>query len=263
MRTLKSSLLSPAKKQGMAAYNAAGNQQKNLYASGQIPQSMKMAAAYGGGWSPAYDSVLKTAKDSWAKWTPATEKDYQARIDQKTSWPNMALAGTQPSKPSKAPPKTGTTNPPKSNQPGSGYSGQSTIRPPKYIDDGTTEDAAQNALALGIQNSDNRYQTKSLSRPGFSQGKGQEFLGARQATQEMNKAAGQAADIRAQDQLANSRMRSDYQKGSEMEAQQQAMLQHAIGQSGWARNFAETSADAQTQMAYIQAMLGIQSALLR
>ena len=260
MRTLKSSLLSPAKKQGMTAYNAAGNQQKALYASGQIPQSMQWAADYGGGWSPAYDKMLKIGRDSWAKWTPATEKDYQARIDQKTSWPKMAVAGTQPSK---APPKTGTTNPPKSNQPGSGYSGQSTIRPPKYIDDGTTEDAAQNVLALGIQNSDNRYQTKSLSRPGSSQGKGQEFLGAKQATQEMNKAAGQAADIRSQDQLANSRMRSDYQKGSEMEAQQQAMLQHAIGQSDWARNFAKTSADAQTQMAYIQAMLGIQSALLR
>lgn len=247
----KDSLLSPAQKQGMTAYNAAGNQQKAMYGSGKIPQSMKAAAAYGGGWSPAYDSVLNTTRNAWANWKPAaTEQEYQKRLN----------SSAKPSNLTKAPPKKQPQGSPDS---GSGYTGQSTIRPPNYIADSVTEDAAQNVLAQGYAAGDHRYQTKNLARPGFSQGKGQEFAGARKAAEEMNKAAGQAADIRSQDQLANSRMQSDYQKASELEAQQNAMLQHTLGQSDWARDFAKKSIDAQTQMAYLQAMLQLKLSLMR
>lgn len=258
--TLKNSLLTPAQQQGMVAYNAAGNQQKSMHASGQIPQSMKAAAAYGGGWSPAYDSVLKTTQDAWSKWKPlASEGDYLKAYDQWNGIREPPKTKT-PSGLTKEKPKAGGSA---GGQQGNAYSGQSTIQQPQYIDYNTTEAAAQNALALGMQQGDHRYQTKSLARPGFSQGKGQEFRGSLNAAENMNKAAAQAADIRGQDQLANNRMRSDYEKAREQEAQSQAMVQHALSQSDWARGFAKQSMDAQSQMAYLQSLLQLKLSLMR
>ena len=144
-----------------------------------------------------------------------------------------------------------------------GLSGKSSVKPPKYIDYNTTEGAAQNVLAQGQTNSDLRYLTKSLNRPGFSQGKGQEYRGAVKSAEAMNQSAGQAADIRSQDQLANSRMKSAFDKATEQEAQSYAMSQHGVNQADWAREFAKTSFDATNQMAYLQSMLQLQLALLR
>ena len=240
--------LTPAQKQGMAAYNAAGNQQKQLYASGKIPQSMKDAATYGGGWSPAYDSVLKTTRDAWANWQPATLANYHERLPQ--------------SRLIKEKPKTGGGNKDDGSSSG-GYTGQSTIKPPNYIPIDTTEQAAQNVMALGQQQADPRYQMKQMDRAGTSRGGGSQYIAGQRGAEEMNKAAGQAADMRSQDMRVNDQMRSDYEKAREREAQSIAMSQHMMGQSDWQRKFAQQSATAQTQMAYIQAMLGLQMALLR
>jgi hypothetical protein len=152
---------------------------------------------------------------------------------------------------------------PKENNSNNTLSGQSTVRPPKYIDYNTTEDAAQNALAQGQAGSDLRYLTKSLNRPGFSQGKGQEYLGSVKSAEQMNKSAGAAADIRSQDQLANNRMKSAYEKATEQEAQNYAMAQHGYNQADWAKAFAKSNFDATNQMAYLQSMLQLQLALLR
>lgn len=146
---------------------------------------------------------------------------------------------------------------------GGGLSGTATSRPVLNIDDSTTEAAAQNRLALGQANGDLRYQTKNLSRPGMSSGKGQEYQGALKSAQAISEAAGEAADIRSQDQMANAKMRSDQQKMQEQEAMSQAMVQHVMSQSDWGRDFAQQSANAQNQMAYLQAMLQLRLSLMR
>ena len=79
----------------------------------------------------------------------------------------------------------------------------------------------------------------------------------------MGKAAQQAADIRSQDQMANDKMRSDYEQMREKEAQNLAMVQHQVAQSDWAKQFAEQSAAAQMQMAYYQSRLQLMLALMR
>ena len=241
--------LTPAQKQGMVAYNAAGNQQKALYGSGKIPRTMKAAAAYSpGGWSPAYDSVLKIAQDAWSNWQPATEANYHERLPQSRI---------------KEKPKTGGGGNKDEGSSSGGYTGQSTIKPPNYIPIDTTEQAAQNVMALGQQQADPRYQMKQMDRAGTSRGGGSQYIAGQRGAEAMNKAAGQAADMRSQDMRVNDQMRSDYEKAREREAQSISMSEHMMGQSDWQRKFAQQSATAQTQMAYIQAMLGLQMALLR
>lgn len=118
------------------------------------------------------------------------------------------------------------------------YTGQSTFQQPRFIGINQTEDAANNVMALGYQQADQRYQTKQLDRAGFSRGKGQQFMAQQQGAQELSKAAGQAAEVRSQDMKANAQMQSDYEKAREMEAQSYAMSQHAMSQADWARQFA-------------------------
>ena len=144
-----------------------------------------------------------------------------------------------------------------------GYSGQSSIRPPRYISDRATESAAGNVMAQGYANADQRYQTKKLARNGISAGAGQQFVAAQEGVQEMCNAAQQAADIRSKDQLANDKMRSDYEQMREKEAQNLAMVQHQVAQSDWGKQFAEQSAAAQMQMAYYQSRLQLMLALMR
>lgn len=144
-----------------------------------------------------------------------------------------------------------------------GYSGQSTIQQPRYISDSATESAAGNAMAQGYANADQRYQVKQLARNGVSTGAGSRFMAAQEGAQEMGKAAQQAADIRSQDQLANDKMRSDYEQLREKEALNLAMVQHQLSQSDWAKQFAEQSAQAQLQMAYYQSRLQLMLAMLR
>jgi putative IMPACT (imprinted ancient) family translation regulator len=79
----------------------------------------------------------------------------------------------------------------------------------------------------------------------------------------MGQAANQAAEIRSQDQLANSKMQADYEKAREMEALNQQMVAHQMSQADWSRMFAEQSASAQLQMAYQQAALQLRLALMR
>ena len=54
----------------------------------------------------------------------------------------------------------------------------------------------------------------------------------------MQKAAGAAAEIEASDQQTNDQMRSDYERAREMEAQNNAMIQHNLAQTDWGRSFA-------------------------
>jgi hypothetical protein len=144
-----------------------------------------------------------------------------------------------------------------------GYSGRSSIRPPQYIDINTTEDAVNNVIAKGFQQGDQRFQMKKMDKAGFSRGRQQQFVAGQESAQAMGQAANQAAELRSADDLANSQMRSDYEKAREMEAQNLAMTQHAMGQSQWAQQFAQQSAAAQMQMAYAQARLQLMLALIR
>ena len=143
------------------------------------------------------------------------------------------------------------------------YTAQSTIKAPRYIQDGTTQDSINNTLAQGQSNADQRFQVKKLDRAGFSRGQGQNFMAAQEGVQQMHKAAGAAADVEASDQQTNSQMRSDYERAREMETQNNAMIQHNVAQSDWARNFAQQSLNAQLQMAQLQAQLQLRLALLR
>ena len=178
--------------------------------------------------------------------------------------PKTNSQAKQPSGLSKAPP----TQQPATQQPatqggGKTIKSRATTEAPKYIEDNVTNNAVQNVMASGIGNSDLRFLTKSLSRPGFSQGAGQEYRGALQSAQEMSKAATQAGQIESEDQLANSRMKSSYEKARELEGQNYAMSVHQMNQADWATNFAKTQAATQSQMNYLTGMLGIQMALAR
>ena len=143
------------------------------------------------------------------------------------------------------------------------YTAQSTITAPRYIQDSTTQDAVNNTLAQGQANADERFQVKQLDRAGLSRGAGQNFMAAQEGVQQMQKAAGAAAEVQASDQQTNDQMRSDYERAREMEAQNNAMIQHNLAQTDWARGFAQQSLNAQLQMAQMQAALQLRLALMR
>ena len=143
------------------------------------------------------------------------------------------------------------------------YTAQATIKAPRYIQDSATQDAVNNTLAQGHANSDGRFQVKQLDRAGLSRGSGQNFMAAQEGVQQMQKAAGAAAEIEASDQQTNDQMRSDYERAREMEAQNNAMIQHNLAQTDWGRSFAEQSLNAQLQMAQMQAALQLRLALMR
>jgi hypothetical protein len=79
----------------------------------------------------------------------------------------------------------------------------------------------------------------------------------------MSKAAETAAQARSEDQAANAKMRADYEKARELEAQNLAMVQHAQSQADWSRRFAAQSAAAQLQMAQQQASLQLMLSLMK
>ena len=58
-------------------------------------------------------------------------------------------------------------------------------------------------------------------------------------------------------------MRSDYEKSTEMEAQNSVMIQHNLAQSDWAKQFAQQSLNTQLEMAQMQAALQLRLALMR
>lgn len=170
---------------------------------------------------------------------------------------------SQPSGLSKAPPEKQPATQGTNTGGGGTIKARATTEEPKYIEDYVTNSAVQNAMAGGIANSDLKFLTKSLSRPGFSQGAGQEYRGALQSAQEMSKAATQAGQIESEDQLANSRMKSSYEKARELEGQNYAMSVHQMNQADWAMQFARKQSATQSQMNYLTGMLGIQLALAR
>lgn len=155
------------------------------------------------------------------------------------------------------------TQPKATNKSSPTYTAQSTIKAPRYIQDATTQDAVNNTLAQGHANADRRFQVKQLDRAGLSRGGGQNFMAAQEGVQQMQKAAGAAAEVEASDQQTNDQMRSDYERAREMEAQNNAMVQHNLAQSDWARSFAQQSLNAQLQMAQMQAALQLRLALMR
>lgn len=141
--------------------------------------------------------------------------------------------------------------------------GQSTITKPKYLDINTTEDAVNNVLAQGYQYGDQRYQTKMLDRAGLSRGRGQQFIAGQEGAQAVSKAADAAAQMRSEDQMTNAKMKSDYEKARELEAQNLAMNSHAMNQANWSTQFAQQSAAAQLQMAMQQSQMNLMLALMR
>lgn len=128
-------------------------------------------------------------------------------------------------------PKTGGAKP--------AYTGQSTIRPPQYIDINTTEDAVNNVIAKGYQEGNTRYQLKQTDRAGLSRGKANQFMAEQGGVQAMTKAAAEAAGVRAEDDKNNAKMRSDYEKMRELEALNYAMAQHSMSQTNWAQEYAQ------------------------
>lgn len=143
------------------------------------------------------------------------------------------------------------------------YTAKSTIKAPRYIQDSTTQDAINNTMAQGYSNADERFQVKNLDRAGFSRGAGQNFMAAQEGVQQMQKAAQSSAEVEASDQQQNDQMRSDYEKATETEAQNNVMIQHNLAQSDWARQFAQQSLNAQLEMAQMQAALQLRLALMR
>lgn len=132
------------------------------------------------------------------------------------------------------------------------YSGQSTIKPPQYIDIEDTEASVNNTLARGQQAADQRYQVKQMDRAGMSRGKGQQSAAQIQSAKEMTSAANQAAETRAQDQMTNEKMRADYEKAREQEAL-------AIAGAQFGMNFAGM----QAQLAQQRAAAGLMFSLMR
>ena len=143
------------------------------------------------------------------------------------------------------------------------YTSQSTIKAPRYIQDSTTQDAVNNTMAQGYANADNRFQVKNLDRAGVSRGAGQDYMASQEGVQQMQKAAQSSAEVQASDQQTNDQMRSDYEKASEMEGQNNVMIQHNLAQSDWAKGFAQQSLNSQLEMAQMQAALQLRLALMR
>ena len=158
--------------------------------------------------------------------------------------------GPNPGAPAQLPfPSTQTTPARPSNQQGQ-YSGQSTIRPPKYIDTETTEASVNNTLARGQQAADERYQVKQMDRAGVSRGKGQRTAAQIQSAKEMASAANEAAETRANDQLTNAQMRADYEKARESEGL-------AIAGAQFGMNFAGMQARLAQQRAALELMFSL------
>ena len=118
-------------------------------------------------------------------------------------------------------------------------------------------------MAQGWQAADQRYNMKKTDRAGISRGKGQQFIAGQEGAQAMSTAAAQTAEMRAKDASTNSKMQSDYEKSREMEAQNNAMVQHQVSQSDWSQDFARKQAQAQIQMASQQARMNYMIALMR
>lgn len=159
-------------------------------------------------------------------------------------------------------PKKESTQPNAFAQPAE-YTAKSTIKAPAYIQDSTTQDAINNTMAQGYSNADSRFQVKNLDRAGLSRGAGQNFMASQEGVQQMQKAAQSAAEVEASDQQQNDQMRSDYEKASEMEGQNNVMIQHNLAQSDWAKQFAQQSLNSQLEMAQMQAALQLRLALMR
>lgn len=130
-------------------------------------------------------------------------------------------------------------------KPGGAYSGQSTIKPPQYLDIEDTEASVNNTLARGQQAADQRYQIKQLDRAGMSRGKGQQSAAQIQSAKEMASAANQAAETRAQDQKTNEKMRADYEKAREQEALAIAGAQFGMNFAGMQARLAQQRAAAE------------------
>lgn len=239
-------------KAGFTRYQAQANQQKAMAASGQPSTRMQGAMQHGGG---GYGQVQNVIQNAWKNYQP-TASQYRKEVAAGEA-PARAFRERNRKKSGGSQPQSGGS------QGGGGYTGQSTIKPPKYIADATTEDAAGNVMAAGYQQADPRYQTKKITKAGISNGAGQQFIAGQEGVQAMSQAAGQAADIRSQDQMANDKMRSDYEQMRETEALQKSILQHQMAQSDWSRRFAEESANAQLQMSYMQALQNLRMSLLR
>lgn len=114
--------------------------------------------------------------------------------------------------------------------------------PPQYIDIDTTEDAVNNVIAEGVQHGDQRYQVKQMDRAGVSRGRGQEYMAAQEGQRAMGKAAGQAAQIRMEDQKQNAQMRADYERMKAQEQMSAGMAAHAMGEADWSVDFARQQA---------------------
>ena len=117
------------------------------------------------------------------------------------------------------------------------YAAYGTIRPPQYIGDDITDRVVNNQLASGDAQADLANLRKEFTTPGRSAGKGEDYRArvASAAIQQNSRA--DAMNTLLNDMAQNSKMRTDYEFGREMEGQRLASLQHALGQSSWADQF--------------------------
>jgi hypothetical protein len=120
-----------------------------------------------------------------------------------------------------------------------------------------TEEAINNTMARGFQGADQRFNLKATDRAGLSRGKAQQFVAAQGGVQAMSNAAGQAAQMRSEDDANNAQMRLAYDQAQEQEAQNIGMYRHSRSQSDWASQFArqQAAAQAMAQMSRSRAAL--------
>jgi hypothetical protein len=122
---------------------------------------------------------------------------------------------------------------------------QSSIQKPRYISDDATEGAVNNVLAQGIAQGDQRFQAKQVDKQGFSRGRGQAFMAAQSGQQAISQAASQAAGLRAEDQMRNANMQSDYENQRERQGMATAMNTWERSQADWSVASARRQAQAQ------------------
>jgi len=113
------------------------------------------------------------------------------------------------------------------------------LRQPRKISDGTTEDAANNALASGFQQGYAR--PGQMAQAGFSAGAQQGMRAGQQQAVGQAQGAQQAAGIRAEDQMFNAQQDAGYQALVGARLNSNYELQTGLNSANWQKQFAQQS----------------------
>jgi hypothetical protein len=137
-----------------------------------------------------------------------------------------------------------------------GISSQSTWTKPPSID---ASDSINNSIAQG--HAAGAGAIKQLDRNGISRGKGHQARAAMAQAEGVAQGQAAAAQTQLEADKANSRMKTDYEFGREMEAQRLAMVQHALSQNDWSVQMAQQQAAAALHRSKQQAALTLLGSL--